>query len=66
MRSPPAPEAASWSRACPAASYVPEIPDERWIETTSLPSASSGSYMEVKSPTEGCEVVAAPAVRRRS
>jgi hypothetical protein len=28
-----------------------------WIETTSPPSASSGSYAATKSPTEGWEVV---------
>ena len=48
-----------------ADSQVPEIPAERWIETISLPSASSGSYTAQKSPTEGCEVVAPSALRRR-
>ena len=33
------------------------MPEERWIETISLSSASSGSYTEMKSPTDGCEVV---------
>ncbi len=31
------------SRACPAAPQVPEMPPDRWIETMSAPSASSGS-----------------------
>jgi hypothetical protein len=28
-----------------------------WIDTTSLPSASSGSYASTKSPTDGWDVV---------
>ena len=36
---------------------MPEIPSEMWIDTTSPPSASSGSYASTKSPTDGCEVV---------
>ena len=35
-------------------------------ETISLPSARSGSYTLVKSPTEGCEVVGSVSARRSS
>ncbi|OLE37861.1 MAG: hypothetical protein AUG48_03355 [Actinobacteria bacterium 13_1_20CM_3_68_9] len=59
------PSSTSRWRACSADSQVPEIPAERWIETTSLPSASSGSYTAVKSPTDGCEVVAPSSLSRR-
>ena len=37
IRSPPLPSSISRSRAWPAASKVPEIPAEMWIETISLP-----------------------------
>jgi hypothetical protein len=37
------PRSISWSRACSAAPTVPEMPPERWIETTSSPRSSSGS-----------------------
>ena len=43
IRSPPLPSSISRWRACSADSKVPEIPAEMWIETISLPSASSGS-----------------------
>ena len=38
-----APEPASSAAACRAASTVPEIPPEMWIETMSRPSRTSGS-----------------------
>ena len=43
IRSPPLPSSISRWRACTAASKVPEIPAEMWIETMSRPSSSSGS-----------------------
>ncbi len=43
IRSGAMPPSISWSRACSAAAQVPEMPAERWIETMSAPSASSGS-----------------------
>jgi hypothetical protein len=42
-RSPPLPSSISFWRAWRAASQVPEMPLEMWIETTSLPALSSGS-----------------------
>ena len=42
-RSPPAPSRSSFSLAWRAASGVPDRPPEMWIETTSRPSAKSGS-----------------------
>ena len=33
------------------------MPAEMWIETISRPSARSGSYTAMKSPTDGCDVV---------
>ena len=60
MRSPPLPSSISRCRAWLAASKVPEIAEEMWIETTSLPASSSGCQTAMKSPTEGCEVVAPP------
>jgi hypothetical protein len=65
IRSPPLPVSISSWRAWRAESQVPEIPDEMWIETMSRPSASRGSYTEVKSPTDGCDVVAPPSLARR-
>ena len=57
MSSPPLPSRLSASLAWRAASGVPDSPPEIWTETTSPPSSSSGSNTEVKSPTDGCEVV---------
>ena len=36
-----------------------------WIDT-SRPSASSGSYTETKSPTDGCDVVGSDSAERSS
>ena len=66
MRSPPLPSRLSASLAWRAASGVPDRPPEMWTETTSPPSASSGSNTAVKSPTEGCEVVGSASVLRSS
>ena len=43
IRSGSTPRSTSASRACSAARTVPEMPPERWIETTSSPRSSSGS-----------------------
>ena len=43
IRSPPLPSSISRWRAWLAASKVPEMPAEMWIETISLPASSSGS-----------------------
>ena len=51
IRSPPLPSRVSASFAWRAASGVPDSPPEMWTETTSPPSASSGSNTSVKSPT---------------
>ena len=51
--------------ACRALSYVPDIPPAMWIETTSRPSATSGSYTARKSPTDGCDVVGRSVAVRR-
>ena len=52
-----APSRVRVSAARRADSGVPESPPEMCTDTTSPPSASSGSYTAVKSPTEGCDVV---------
>ena len=49
--------AAISSAAWRADSAVPEMPPAMWTDTTSRPSATSGSYTDRKSPTDGCEVV---------
>ena len=66
MRSPPLPSRVSASLAWRAASGVPERPPEMCTDTTSPPSASSGSKVEVKSPTLGCEVVGSFSALRSS
>ena len=66
IRSPPLPSRVSASFACRAASGVPDSPPEMWTETTSPPSASSGSNTAVKSPTDGCEVVGSFSAERSS
>jgi hypothetical protein len=42
IRSPPLPSSTSRCRAWLAASKVPEMPAEMWIETISLPASSRG------------------------
>ena len=37
-----------------------------WIENTSFPLASSGSYTAMKSPTDGCEVPGSCSAERSS
>ena len=66
MRSPPLPSRVSASLAWRAASGVPERPPEMCTDTTSPPSARSGSNTVVKSPTEGCEVVGSDSALRSS
>ena len=52
----------SCSLACRALSTVPEMPPEMWIETTSSPWSTSGSYTSMKSPIEGWDVVGSRSV----
>ena len=66
MRSPPPPSRSRASFAWRAASGVPDRPPEMWIDTTSPPSAISGSNAAVKSPTEGWEVVGSFSAARSS
>jgi hypothetical protein len=66
MRSPPLPSRVSASFAWRAASGVPDRPPEMWTETTSPPPARSGSKTELKSPTDGCEVVGSFSAPRSS